>query len=305
MVVHKRIDPASLSRAFELCDQITRQHSKSFYFSTAFLPKPKRRAIRAFYAFCRVTDNLADDPQVRNYDTLEQWRLAARRAPEVQTHPVLQAWTTVRDEYNVPQGFIEALIDGCATDLGLVRFQTWAELEHYCYCVASTVGLVSMHIIGVRRQSDAGRATECAIDLGIAMQLTNIIRDVGEDWRMGRIYLPAEDLAKFSYTEDDIRHHVIDNRFKALIRFEMDRADAYYDRALPGVALLQPDGRTSVGVAAMLYRSILGKVQLNDYDVYHRRAFLTLGEKVQRLPRFYLQVRRICASSQQSVVSSQ
>ncbi len=283
----------TLERAFDLCDDITRNHSKSFYFSTMFLPAEKRRAIRAFYAFCRTTDDMVDIAVNRSPETLEAWRQAARRGPACQTDPVLLAWATTRDKYQVPQQFIEELIDGCEMDLTVTRYQTWAALRQYCYCVASTVGLVSTHIIGVNKEEQRGLAEQKAIDLGIALQLTNILRDVGEDLSRGRIYLPQEDLARFNYSDDDLRLRVVDPRFKALIRFEMDRADALYDSSIPGTAYLKRDGRLAVAAAAMLYRGILGKIHLNDFDVFNRRAHLTNGEKVQRLPGIYFKVRKM------------
>jgi phytoene synthase len=281
--------------AFNLCNHITREHSKSFYFSTAFLPKTKRDAVRAFYAFCRTTDDIVDVSANRTPETLKQWRMASRLPAREQKHLVLFAWSTIRDRYGIPQKYVEELIDGCEADLHVSRYQTWQELERYCYCVASTVGLVCMHIIGINRDEELEQATHAAIDLGIALQLTNILRDVGEDWQRGRIYLPQDDLHRFGYTEDDLRQNVIDSRFKALMRFEMDRADAYYDKSMPGIGRLKSDGRLAVAAAAMLYRGILGKIHLNDYDVFHRRAHLTNSEKVQRLPSIFLHVRRMSA----------
>lgn len=286
-------EPEHLNPAFRLCDQITRQHSKSFFFSTAFLPPVKRRAIRAFYAFCRRTDDIVDVTTHQSAETLAHWRDAARRPAHEQRDPVLAAWSHVRDAFDVPQQYIDELIDGCEMDLTINRYATWESLRRYCYCVASTVGLVSMHIIGLR----SGAARECAFalaeDLGVALQLTNILRDVGEDMGRGRIYLPQEDLARFQYTDEDVRRNVIDGRFKALMRFEMDRADAIYDRSISGISLLNRDGRLAVAASAILYRGILGKIHLNDYDVYNRRAYLSQSEKVQRLPGIYLHVRRM------------
>jgi phytoene synthase len=285
--------PAHLNSAFRLCDQITREHSKSFYFSTAFLPPAKRRAIRAFYAFCRRTDDIVDVGGGHRGEILAHWRADARRPAEEQADPVLAAWAHVRDRFDVPQRYIEELIDGCDMDLHIDRYPTWESLRRYCYCVASTVGLVSMHIIGLRPGASRDRALALAEDLGVALQLTNILRDVGEDIGRGRVYLPQEDLARFHYTDEDVRRGVVDNRFKALMRFEMDRADALYDRSISGISLLNRDGRLAVAAAAILYRGILGKIHLNDYDVYTRRAYLSQTEKMQRLPAIYLHVRRM------------
>jgi phytoene synthase len=286
-------DALTQARAFVLCEQITRAHSKTFFFSTAFLPQKKRRAIRAFYAFCRRTDDLVDESVNRSPEALEAWRIAARRPACDQQDPVLLAWSLTRDEHAVPQRYVDELIDGCEMDLTVTRYATWEALRRYCYCVASTVGLISMHIIGLRPGADAALAERQAIELGIALQLTNILRDIGEDLARGRIYLPQEDLQKFRYSDDDLRGRVLDARFKALLRFEMDRADALYDGSIPGIRLLRADGRLAVGAAAILYRGILGKIHLNDYDVFNRRAHLTNSEKMQRLPGIYMQIRRM------------
>ncbi|MCS7060862.1 MAG: phytoene/squalene synthase family protein, partial [Anaerolineae bacterium] len=220
--------------AYRHCDTITRRFSKSFYFSTAFLPPPTRRAIRALYAFCRLTDDLVDAPQRVSGVTagrggaqeIAEWRRQARLPARVQRHPVLFAWAETRERYQIPHQHIEELIEGCAMDLTVHRYETFEALRVYCYRVASTVGLISMHIIGLSEAtpSTVEAAQGAAIELGIALQLTNILRDIGEDLKLGRIYLPQEDLERFHYTEDDLRRGVIDDRFKALMRFEIDRA---------------------------------------------------------------------------------
>ena len=278
-----------MDRAFDLCDEITRDHSKSFHFSTRFLPADKRRDIRAFYAFCRATDDMVDvlshsESETRRY--LDAWRHASRLSPAEQDNPVLAAWTTVRDRYNVPQRYVEELVDGCEMDLTVKRYDTWEQLRHYCYCVASTVGLISMHIIGVNNDDPRlfARSEQAAIDLGVALQLTNILRDVGEDLQRGRIYLPREDMARFDYTEADLRQGTVDARFRALMQFEIARARNLYAQSLPAIAALKPDGRLAVTAAAVLYRGILDKIEQNDYNVFTRRAYLTLGEKLRRMP---------------------
>lgn len=285
-----------LERAFELCAEITRDHSKSFFFSTSFLPGEKRRAIRAFYAFCRTTDDMVDvlakdEPEMRA--VLAAWRCASRQTPGEQDNPVLAAWTTVRDRYGVPQSLIEELIDGCEMDLTISRYDTWEDLRRYCYCVASTVGLVSMHIIGVNGDDAAlfEQSRQPAIDLGIALQLTNILRDVGEDLDRERIYLPMEDLRRFGYTECDLRQRVIDDRFRALMQFEINRAQTLYAHSVPAIASLKPEGRVAVGAAALLYRDILDKIVENQFDVFTRRAHLSFKDRLQRMPGIAWEVR--------------
>jgi 15-cis-phytoene synthase len=289
--VYDSID--DLDCAMALCERINRTHSKSFHFSSAFLSAGKRRAIRAFYAFCRVTDDMIDSPTPCSVEEFSAWRLASRRSADSQTHPVLMAWTHVREKYGVPQQYIEELIDGCEMDRTISRYDTWESLTRYCYCVASTVGLVSMHIIGLTPGADACAAKDLAIDLGIALQLTNILRDVGEDLGRGRIYLPREDLARFDLGETDLESGAVDARFRTLMQFEIARAKALYERGLPGIAHLNPDGRLAVGAAGMLYRQILGAIEHNEYDVFTRRAHLTASGKVRRLPEIFQYVSRL------------
>ena len=285
-----------LAEAFRQCEALTREHSKSFYIATALLPKAKRLAIRALYAFCRSTDDIVDTTHgTARAAQLSDWRQQAQREWREQHSPVLKAWTWVRDQYEVPVHFSNELIDGCESDLRVCRYDTWDDLRRYCYLVASTVGLMSMHIIGTRDQSAAtiAAAEAEAIELGVALQLTNVLRDVGEDLARGRIYLPREDMERFGYSEDDLRQHVNDDRFKRLMRFEMDRADALYDDSWRGLRYLQPDGRLAVGAASLLYRGILGRIHANNYDVFTQRAHLSTSQKLARLPAIWVRVMRL------------
>lgn len=297
-----------LETAYAHCDQLTRIHSKSFYLSTAFLPEAKRRAIRAVYAFCRSTDDIVDVPSASHLSAfignnvaaspaalLQEWRIASRQPSWQQTHPVLLAWATVREDYGVPQRYAEELVEGCEMDVTISRYETWDDLKRYCYHVASTVGLISAHIIGVNGDDPQLfiKSKPAAIELGVALQLTNILRDVGEDLARGRIYLPAEDMRRFNYTEDDLRNHVNDDRFKALMQFEIARAHALYEHSWGGVGYLQPDGRMAVGAAALLYRGILDRIVANDFDVFSQRARLSGRQKLLRLPSIYAKVRAL------------
>ncbi|MFN8442195.1 MAG: phytoene/squalene synthase family protein [Caldilineaceae bacterium] len=282
-----------LQDAYRFCEKVTAYHSKSFHLATRFLPAPKRQAIRAFYAFCRTTDDIVDEPLRARY-TLSEWRRMAHRPATAQQDPILVAWCDARQRYNVPHHFGEELIDGCEMDLQTQRYQTFEELQRYCYHVASTVGLISMHIIG----SEDGlpfdeETTQHAIALGVALQLTNILRDVGEDLRRGRIYLPQEDLDRFGYREADLLAHKINQNFCSLMQFEIERADQLYANHLHGLAKLKQDGRMAVGSAILLYRAILQRIIDNRYDVFTQRARLSASEKIFLLPKIYRQVRRL------------
>jgi 15-cis-phytoene synthase len=161
------------------------------------------------------------------------------------------------------------------------------ELTEYCYGVACTVGLMSMHITGYH----GPEAFPYAIRLGVALQLTNILRDVGEDWKMGRLYLPKEELDAFGLSEDDIQSGMVTSRWRDFMRFQIERARRLYSESLPGIQLLNLDGRFAIAAAAELYQSILTRIEENDYDVFHHRASLTKWGKLSRLPGIWFRAR--------------
>lgn len=282
----------SLQQAFAHTEQLTRRHSATFFSATALLPGAARRAIRALYAFCRTTDDLVDLETATLAD-VERWRVQARHPSRRQTDPVLQAWARIREQHEVDTSYQEELIDGVAMDLRQHRYETWADLRRYCYLVASTVGLLSMPIIGLTPGATFAQARPYAVTLGIALQLTNILRDVGEDALRGRVYLPLEDLRRFNLTPEDILNRVHDDRFVALMRFEIARAQTLFEEALPGVALLAPAARPAVGAAALFYRAILERIESLHYDVHTQRAHTTGFQKLALLPGILWKVWRI------------
>jgi 15-cis-phytoene synthase len=287
------VEPDSpLDKAYQQAEALTRKYSKSFHLATGLLPKTDRRAIRALYGFCRDTDNIVDDPQVKVYQDLQWWRDEVNRPWHEQERPILAAWAHARERYRVPQLYGDELIEGCEMDLTRVRYQTFGELERYCYCVASTVGLMAMHILGTATGIEYEDAKPYAIKLGIALQLTNILRDVGEDAHRGRIYLPLEDLERFHVSEEDIMRHRLDEHTIRLLQFEIERATHLYEEAWPGIAFLADKARFSVAVAADVYRGILGKIISNGYNVFTERAFLTRSEKLRRLPIIWMRLQR-------------
>lgn len=282
-----KVDPQTLARAYEYCESVIAVHSRSFHLASSLLPREKRRAARALYAFCRTTDDIVD-----RGDGNEQERLAAWRRRILLTNPpvddlVALAWTDTRLRYAVPVRYAEQLIDGVAKDLEKVRYQTFDELAAYCYRVASTVGLMSMHIIGYAGQ----HAVPYAIKLGVALQITNILRDVAEDWRADRLYLPQADLASFDLSEDDIARGAergeVTPRWREFMRYQIDRNRRLYAEAMPGIALLDRDGRFAIAAAAELYCGILTDIEAHDYDVFSRRASLSKWAKLRRLPAIW------------------
>lgn len=240
------------------------------------------RAIHALYAFCRTTDDLVDESHgtTDSGRLLANWRLRLAKSDLTSHDLVPLAWTYAQAHYGIPRGYADQLIDGIASDLVQGRYSTFAELTEYCYGVASTVGLMVMHIVGFR----GAPALPYAIKLGVALQLTNILRDVGEDWRAGRLYLPLDELAAFGLSEADIAAGRVDDRWRAFMRFQIDRTRVLYQEAEPGLAFLASDGRFAIGAASTLYRVILNDIKAHDYDVFHRRAHVSLWGKLKRLP---------------------
>jgi phytoene synthase len=276
-------DRSLLDRAYAHCEAITAQHSRSFSLASMFLPADKRRAIRALYAFCRVTDDIVDCHGCDAVNELTHWRQQSLALNPPHTDRVAVAWADARTRYRIPVRYAEQLIDGVARDLTQSRYQTFDDLAAYAYGVASTVGLMSMHIIGF----SGPEAIPYAIKLGVALQLTNILRDVAEDWRAGRVYLPADELAAFDLSEADLAAGRIDDRWRSFMRFQIQRNRRLYAEAWPGIALLNKDGRFAVAAAATLYRAILDDIEAHDYDTFSRRAHVSGPRKLRLLPTIW------------------
>jgi len=284
-------DSWSLLEAYAACEAITAQYSRSFYLASSLLPAEKRRAMRALYAFCRTADNLADGKVEQPGKKLRHLRESILAVRPVGGDAVLTAWVDTRIRYQIPLRYAEQLIDGVEHDLVLRRYPTFEDLSVYCYGVASTVGLMSMHITGFSDQ----RAIPQAIKLGVALQLTNILRDVGEDRRLGRFYLPLDELASFGLDEKDVNAGIVNERWRAFMRFQIARTRRLYTEAMPGIALIHRDGRFAVAAAAILYMGILDDIEAHDYDVFSRRAHVNRGLKMAALLRAYLYTKKIPA----------
>lgn len=289
-LVHQGIIQAAARRmAFEGTDparavqESIRKNSRTFLFATGLLPRRKRNAIRALYAFCRATDDLVDEGKA-TYEEMEEWREKVKLPSREQHDPTLYLWAVTREKYPINPRYEDELISGVASDISPRVYHTWEELEAYCYHVASTVGLLSIPVVGLRKGLRFEQAAPYAITLGIALQLTNILRDVGEDARRGRVYLPESDLERFGLTRADILAGVQDERFNALMKFEIARARKLYLDALPGIAMLSPSGQLAVGAAALLYRAILDEIEAIRYCVHQFRAHTSERKKLAMLP---------------------
>jgi phytoene synthase len=281
-------DQQLLDCAYAHCARVTARHSRSFQRASSFLPREKRRAVRALYAFCRVTDDIVDCPDCQARQVLSEWRRIALAAEPSIDNLVPVAWADARQRYRVPLRLAEQLIDGVARDLDQTRYATFDDLATYAYGVASTVGLMSMHIIGYC----SAAAIPYAIKLGVALQLTNILRDVGEDWRAGRVYLPADELARFDLAEDDLAGGQVDDRWRAFMRFQIERNRRLYAEAWPGIELLNRDGRFAIAAAGDLYRRILDDIEAHDYEVFTRRARVSTPRKLLGLARLWWSFQR-------------
>jgi len=291
--VIEEIEDKKLRNAYATCRAITKRYAKTFYMATRFLPNHKQRSIFAIYALCRYLDDLVDEAEdlieakkispgeagIR----IEQWKskLLAAYEGEESNHAILNAFSDVLNTYYIPVKLPLMLMDGVCTDLRKNRFNDFNELYDYSYKVASVVGLMTAKVFGYENTS----ADKRAVDLGIAMQLTNIIRDVGEDTRRGRIYLPLDELNKFNLTEEEFLSGRQSTKMKELIRFQIERARFFYDRAEPGIEMLERDSRLPVYLASRNYSRILDKVEENNYDVFSERAYLNSTEKLRILPQ--------------------
>jgi phytoene synthase len=279
---------SALSWAYRYCEELTAWHSRSFSLASRLLPPEKRRAVRALYAFCRTTDDIVDRPQGDVTEGLQSWRQRALTARPEPHDLVPLAWADARRRFLVPPAYAEQLIDGVARDLTQRRYQTFSELAEYSYGVASTVGLMSAHIIGF----ESDEALPYAIRLGVALQLTNILRDIGEDWAVGRLYLPLDELQAFDLSPADVARGLVTDRWRAFMRFQIARNRRLYREAWPGIAMLSKDGQMAIATAATLYAGILDDIEAHDYDVFSRRAHLGAWGKLRRLPGVWWNVRR-------------
>ncbi|CAN1209873.1 phytoene synthase [Tumidithrix helvetica PCC 7403] len=285
--------PVSLAEAYEICRCITAKYAKTFYLGTMLMSEAKQRAIWAVYAWCRRTDELVDGIQADTTtdQTLVDWESQLEMAfqGDPSNAPDVALADTIKN-YPIQIQPFKDMIAGMRMDLSCDRYDTFDDLHLYCYRVAGTVGLMSAAVMGFETAdaSVIATATEAAIALGIAMQLTNILRDIGEDAQRGRIYLPLEDLSYFDYTEKDLLNGVIDERWVDLMRFQIQRAREFYAHAEQGISALCRDARWPVWASLMLYRNILSAIEKNHYEVFKRRAFVTTSNKVVTIPWAWL-----------------
>lgn len=282
--------------AYEQCRVITSHYAKTFYFGTSFFSEEKRKAVWAVYAWCRRTDDIVDKPRketVSLRSELAEWRRRTQdiwRGVAYDSIDLALVDTIQRYPELTIQPF-EDMIKGMVMDLDQNRFETFDELYLYCYRVAGTVGLMTMPIMGTAPTSSYEQALEPALALGVALQLTNILRDVGEDRVRQRIYIPQEDLRAFGITEQSLLKGVKDEKYVAMLKFQIARARKWYKVAEDGIPMLAEDARLPVRASLDMYSTILDKIEANNYDNFNKRAYTSKFEKLMMIPMSYLKVK--------------
>lgn len=265
------------SEAQAYCTTLTKRSGSNFYYSFFFLPRERREAMYTVYAFCKEVDSAVDEPPAGSnpQEELRRWRQELAAAYHGRpTHPVTISLSEQARLFDIPQELCEELINGVEMDLSLTRYHTFTDLYQYCYRVASVVGLICLRIFGAQ----SPKATAYAIDLGLAFQLTNILRDLGVDARNGRIYLPLEDLARFAYTEEDLLAERMTPAFHALMRFECERAREFYAKARQTLEELPASDQQLLTVAEIMrgvYSRILMRIESSKYQVFGPRIRLS------------------------------
>ncbi len=287
-----------LQSSYAFCHQLMRKAARNFYYGMRLLPEAKRNAMYALYGFMRVCDDLADDPVVPTDGTpqegeitpadhrrqlLESWRRETHAAIDrpIASHPIWPAFHDMVRRFQIPRQVFDDAIDGQLQDLELSVYRTFNELYRYCYRVASTVGIAAVHIWGFRHE----RALALAEHRGIAMQLTNIVRDIREDAARGRQYIPDEDFDRFGLTLQQISNPEHRERFDALLKFETARAAEYYARSAELDDLIMPDARATLQIMTGIYHRILDRIRENPQLVLIRRVSLSTVEKLTLVAR--------------------
>ena len=269
-----------LDLAYRSCQRIARTHAKNFYYAFRVLPRRKRRAIYAAYAFCRYCDDIADEPrpldQKRRLFEETRTRLDDALEGRETADPVFVALADAARRFSIPAAYFEEVIAGVEMDLTHDRYDSFDDLRRYCYGVASVVGLICLEIF---EYADPA-AREHAVDLGLAMQLTNIIRDVAEDAQRGRIYLPLDEIASFGYSERELMESAATPAFRELMRFQAARARGYFSSGRRLMPLISPDSRACPATLLNVYSTILDRIESSGFDVFERRIGLGTGEKL-------------------------
>jgi 15-cis-phytoene synthase len=268
----------SLDVLYAQAAEAARAGSQGFSFATRLFPLDLRRAAHAVYWFCYYTRRLAsqsESPEQGRSD-LERWEsmVAAGLRGELARHPVLDVFLDTVDHRAIPHDLPLEMIEGVRMDLDRMRYSSFSQLRTHCHRVTGTVALMMTHVVGFR-----GPALDYMADLGLAIELTAILRDVGEQLSRGRIYLPDEDMEAFGYSEADLAAHLRNDAFRQVMKLQAERARSYYQKAEPGLKLLDQRGRFAMKVALDMYRKTLRYIEASDFDVFHRRPAVPAVER--------------------------
>jgi len=292
---------SQLDQAYEICRKETQQWAKTFYLGTLLLPQEKRKAIWAIYVWCRRTDEIMDSVEASTKskdelsDNLDAWEENTKNVfkGNIQSELDSVLLDTIEKYPQSIQPYLD-MIDGQRMDLNKFRYKDFDELKLYCYRVAGTVGLMTQNVMGIDTAytsapwSAKPDPSEAAIALGIANQLTNILRDVGEDRHRGRIYLPQVEIEKFNYSEEELLEGKINKQWKSLMNFQLTRAREWFQKSEDGIKWLSSDARWPVWTSLRLYRGILDSIERLDYDVFNNRAFVKNSVKAFEIPISFL-----------------
>lgn len=273
--------------AYQHCQKITRTQAKNFYYAFITLSRAKRQAIYAAYAFCRLCDDITDEPLSQQKKVSQLTKVRERLQNAYTSSPDSAIFVALQDAaktFSIPKQYFEEVIRGVEMDLDQSRYQTFEDLYLYCYRVAASVGLISVQIF----QYSNPIARNYAIDLGIAMQLTNILRDLKEDAERGRVYLPQAELEQFGYSESELFHGIINENFTRLMRFQIERARRYFDSGKRLLPLLSRRSRSCPAVLHGLYSRVLDRIEAQDYNVFERRVRLSSCQKLRLTTKLWL-----------------
>ena len=271
----------NVEQSFAHCKRVASTRARNFYYSFLLLPREQKQAMCAIYAFMRYCDDISDEtdpPLAARRDALDHWKQTLEEALEGRygDDPILPAFHYTIVKYKIPPRYFFELIEGVSTDLLPRRHRTFVDLYRYCYQVASVVGLTCVHVFGFESHEALDLAEKC----GIAFQLTNILRDIPEDSRLGRVYLPEEDLERFGVTPEDLLRGEPGPGFSDLMEFQWKRANRYYEEAAPLLSMVGAPSRPALWAMISIYYGILRRIRSAHYDVHTQRARLSTIEKL-------------------------
>jgi phytoene synthase len=279
----------SLEASYAWCARTARSRARNFYYSFLLLDAQRRAAMCAVYAFMRICDDLSDEPGPKTEESFHRWRASMDAALEgrFDGHPLWPAFHDTARRYRIPREYFHHMIDGVQSDVHFQPVESFDQLFQYCYRVASVVGLTVIHILGFRREEAKPLAEKC----GVAFQLTNILRDVKEDYENGRVYLPAEDLRRFGVSEAELGGTRVSPGLHRLLEFEGERARSLYQESMPLLDMVDPEGRPMLSAIIEIYSGLLHRIERRGYEVLRERVSVPAMSKLWILARTALHAR--------------